>query len=287
MSPDGQEWFGGKLYRFENCNFPAGFRLGDGVFETIRTYNGIPFKLTAHISRLLSGARAIGLKELPDIESVKEQIMDILMSRISETPKVEWILRPMLFSDHNLWGFVVLVDPIEIPEKSSPEEGLTVGISSHPHPEGYLIPPSGETQVKWISRGPLSHALRDATSMGWDEALLTNSRGRIVEGTRSNIMVIRQNLIVSPGPKSFAFPGITRNTVVESAKTMGLEVIDRPLELVELLEAHEALLTSTLLGVRPVLNAIYGNKVQRFKPGELSKVLINDYINETQKQKRF
>ncbi|MEM0156091.1 MAG: aminotransferase class IV [Thermoplasmataceae archaeon] len=287
MISDSHEWLGGKLYSWDSSSIPAGFRLGDGVFETIRTYNGVPFKLTSHISRLLSGARSIGMKELPTIESVKELIMDTLKSSISETPQTERIIRPLLFSDHPLWGFVVLVDPIEAQEKGSSEEGLTVGISSHSHPERYLIPPSGDNQVKWISRGPLSQALRDATSMGWDEALLTNSKGRIVEGTRSNILVISDNRIIAPGTKSFAFPGITRSIVVESAKTRGVEVIDRPLELVELLEAQEALLTSTLLGVMPILHAIYGNRIQRLKSGELSKILISDFKAETQKQKRF
>ena len=284
MTVRSMEWHKGRLYSWNSFSVPSGYRLGDGVFETIRTYGGRAFKLDAHVSRLMAGAKAIGLQDLPDYDIVVDEILRTLEERRLEILSEEWILRPTFFSDSASWGFVTPIESWNPAPDMNKNESISVGISPYIHPGRYLIPPSFEQQVKWLSRGPLSHALRDAKEKGWEEALLLDSEQRVIEGTRSNVLLALEGVIVAPGALSGAFPGITREVVLECARRRGIEIVDRPISLLELQGSRELLLTSTLLGIAPVASIIVGKNLFNKPTGEISRLLLFDFDNEISKE---
>lgn len=275
-----EEWNNGRLYAGDISLIPSGYRLGDGVFETVRTYRGKCFRLGAHVSRLLTGARSIGFRNLPDNDTVSGEINRALEKKEMLERGEEWIVRPTFFSDGSSWGFTVPVESWRPPVDFDEILRISVGISEYPHPGSYLIPPSAGQQVKWISRGPLSHALRNAKETGWEEALLLDSEQRVIEGTRSNVFMVENELIIAPGKNSGAFPGITRDVVVGSAERNGMEVVDRPIKLEELRDSGELFLTSTLLGVASVLTLFIGKTVFDKPSYEISKLLMADFSRE-------
>lgn len=271
------EWHGGLLYPQKVASDSSGFRLGDGIFETVRTYYGKPFRLRAHISRLLAGADSIGFQNLPDFETVEDEILRTMRYRDSLGSGEEWILRPTFFSEKSGWGFVVHMESWKPRNYLNDNDMVSVGISQYPHPERYLVPPSSDRQVKWLARGPLSHALRDARKRGWEEALLMNSNREVVEGTRSNVFAAVDGSVIAPGKKSGAFPGITRDLVGKCALERGMKITDRPISLQELQITEELFITSTLLGVASVGKVLIGEHEYEKTRGEISKMLISDF----------
>ncbi|MHB1435226.1 MAG: aminotransferase class IV [Thermoplasmata archaeon] len=228
---------------------PPGLRMGDGVFETVRTYGGEPFELRRHLARLGRGARALGLPlDLP-IAKLERAGRAALAERRAEGSSGEWVLRIFAYASGEGASLALDVTPLVGSPGAVPGRSRVVGVSSYPHPGPYLVPPGAKAPVKWIARGPLAHALREATRRGWDEALLADSKGRFVEGTRSNLLALIDGRLVSPGGESFALPGVTRARALREARRAGIEIAERPIEAAELGSATELFLASTLLGI--------------------------------------
>jgi branched-chain amino acid aminotransferase len=243
---------------------PRGIRLGDGVFETIRTYRGRPFGLEPHLRRLVRGARSIGLTRIPSIERLRHEVLVELAGLTRRRPGAEWVVRPMVYAAEHSSRWTVAIEPYH-PARPRGAGRDRVGISRYPHPGAYLAPSGEGSPVKWLARGPLAHALRDAVRRGWTEALLCDSEGRVVEGTRSNIFVLADGGLYAPGPASRALAGITRGIVLTEARRRGLKAWDRPIDPSMMRRATEVFLTSTLLGVQPV-RRIEGWALPRLDP---------------------
>lgn len=263
MNLRSRRWEKGRLYDGGELRLPPGLRVGDGVFETVRTYDGRPFRLPEHIARLLQGAAVIGLRGLPDPARVEREILRVL-TRSQRTKRIsrEWILRPAIFAEGPGWGFMVTVDPWSPPPRSDRAPGLRIGTSRTLHPGAYMVPPSTPMAVKWIARGPFAHALREARGKGWEEALLCDPHGQYIEGTRSNLILVTGRSLAAPGPLSGALPGITREAVLECATARGYSVEDRPIPHPELLGGDALFLTSTLLGLS-LVGTVDGHRISQ------------------------
>lgn len=259
MVSEARAWNGGRLYTWEGLSSSAGFRQGEGVFETLKTFKSKPVFLHRHVMRLLQGAELLGIRELPNSEAVELQVEETLKTDMTGDAQSERVIRFALFYDVDRWGFTVSTEPWNKKFGPSHGVGVWVGYSTYPHPGRYLIPPGGDVQVKWLSRGPLAHALRDAKYLGYDEALLLDANANVVEGTRSNIFAVVDNTVYSPGPKSGALPGVTREVVVDCARSMHLGVEDRVIPKTVLEKSDEIFLTSSLLGIAPVFKIANGS----------------------------
>jgi len=230
---------------------PAGLRAGDGVFETLRTFGGRPFLLERHLARLREGSRALGLAPVPSVAALRRACEEALSEAGGTGSSSEWIVRPMVYAAEGGPRLEVEVEPL----RSAPGRrggGLVVGVASYPHPGAYLTPRRTSAPVKWLARGPLAHALREARANGWDEALLEGPDGELVEGTRSNLLAVVNGRLVAPGAESHALPGITREVVLEDARRLGIAIEEHAVGRVELRAASELCVTSSLLGVAPI-----------------------------------
>lgn len=274
MEPKFAPWNNGRKYEWNGLGALASFRQGDGVFETLRTYGGTPFLLDRHVDRLRSGATSIGITGLPEPCDIVDTVNRELSALKTVNSQDEHIIRMALFPDASDWGFALSIEALEPGFPFPYETGLTVGFSSYPHPGRYFIPPGHSVQIKWLSRGPLSHALRDARKRGWEEGLLLNQINEIVEGTRSNVFAIFGDVMFAPGPSSYALPGITREIAVNCAMDRGLEIVDKPIPQYKLKFADEIFLTSSLLAIAPVLK-IDSGFYSKEGPGEITNSLIN------------
>lgn len=227
--------------------------MGDGVFDTVRTYGSIPFLLDRHLARLREGGKAIGLAPLPSLDGLRRACRATFDDVRAGAPSSgEWTIRPMLYSTETGAALSVLVDPL--PRASFPpgERKISAGIASYLHPGAQFVPPGARRPAKWISRGPLAHALREARIRGWEEAVLGDEEGRLIEGTRSNLLAVIGGRLVSPGSESLALAGVTREVALEGARTLGIPVDEYAPTRVELRTATEILLSSTLLEVASV-----------------------------------
>jgi len=97
-----------------------------------------------------------------------------------------------------------------------------------------------------------SLAKTEASLSGFDEALLLNSSGKVSEASGMNLFIVRNGELITPGVDQDILEGITRASVIELAKSFGINVIERPVDKTELLIADEVFLTGTAAKITPV-----------------------------------
>jgi len=111
---------------------------------------------------------------------------------------------------------------------------------------------------------------------GVDEAICLNERGLVAEASISNIFLVTDDILRTPGLDSGILPGVTRETVLELASKLGIKSAEQEIKLDELFEAQEAFLTNSLIEVMP-LTEIDGKVVGFGRPGAVTKKLLGAY----------
>lgn len=218
-----------------------GITVGDGVFETLKTVHGTPFALTRHLDRLASSARGLGLLE-PDLDEVRRACaavaeanpMPLGRLRITYTGGLSPLGSTRGEADPTL--VVALGEATRRPDSTS-----VITVPWTRNERGAL------TGLKTTSYAENVVALARAGQQAATEALFANTRGRLCEGTGSNVFVVLDGELHTPPVESGCLAGITRALTVEWA---GARETDLPLDVLE--EADEVFLTSTLRDVQAV-----------------------------------
>jgi branched-subunit amino acid aminotransferase/4-amino-4-deoxychorismate lyase len=248
-----------------------GFLLGDGLFETVRLWRGRPFRLDRHIARLERGAELVGIPIPGELRSkVAKEIagardMDAVL-RITLTRGSGAGLAPPGRPRSRL---VVAIRPLA-PKPHQAQRGLRTVI------RGRVDERSLVATLKTLGYLERIQALRLARGAGVDDALLRNSEGRVIEGSSSNLFALRGETLLAPGPGQGALPGITRSVILEVAERLGLQVEERAPRREDLVRAAEAMLSSTLRGIVPVVE-VERRKIGGGVPGPLFRELAAGY----------
>lgn len=249
-----------------------GFLLGDGLFETVRVYRGVPFHMSAHLDRLARGAEEVEIPLPPGMEDRIDSFLSQLLHghEGSGPPRGEGVLRISVSrGEDRRWDGEGGSAPARlalrwIPLGRSPAwsgDPLTARLLGHIHHRALTATLKGLGYLERIT------ALRRARAMGADEALVRNADGRIVGGSTSNLVgVTSRGALVSPGPAEGARPGVTRGVVLAAARGLGMPVEERGVEAAELGELVEIFLTSSVRELAPV-GAVEGRPVGEGRPG--------------------
>ena len=128
-------------------------------------------------------------------------------------------------------------------------EGVSCRISSWTSQEDRSLPLRGNISGAYITS---SLAKTEAVQSGFDEALLLNSRGKISEASGMNLFLVRDGALITPGVDQDILEGITRASVIELAKAMGIPVVERAVDKTELFIADEVFLTGTAAKITPI-----------------------------------
>lgn len=230
-----------------------GFLLGDGLFETIRLYGGLPFRLAAHLRRLRKSATRIHIRyPLGMDEAVARALREArcngdgaLRITLTRGPG-HGLLPPVPPPPPTLH---VHVRPFHADSRLV-REGLTASLRGRVD-EGALT--AGIKGIGYLER---ITALLAAREDGASEALLRNGRGRVVTGSASNLFLVHGGTLRTPAVGEGALPGITREVVLELAEEMGIPVELGAPASGELLAADEILLTSSLRELVPVVRLV-------------------------------
>ncbi|MBB2915048.1 branched-chain amino acid aminotransferase [Streptosporangium becharense] len=222
--------------------FDHGLMVGDGVFETVKCVNGVPFALTRHLDRLRLSAQRLDLPE-PDVE----EIIAGVRACLAEAPawplgriRITYTSGPgPLGSDRGDQGCTAMVIVAE--QKPFP---ATADVTVVPWPRNERGALAG---VKSTSYAENAKALFHAKARGGGEAIFGNVAGDLCEGTGSNIFIVRDGRLVTPTLASGCLAGVTRGLTLQWCG--GVEE-DVPLS--ALYEAEEAFLTSTTRDVQPI-----------------------------------
>ena len=208
------------------------------------------FRLDRHCKRLSQSARMLNF----DLSA--EKIQTTIEAFVKKNrPQKSFYIRPLVFTSdvgiaprlHNIEKDF-LIYGIELGDYLSPE-GVSCRFSSWCRQEDRSLPLRGKIGGAYITS---SLAKTEAVESGFDEAILMNSQGKVSEASGMNIFAVRDGTLITPGPDQDILEGITRASVIQIAKGMGIEVIERPVDKSELLIADEVFLTGTAAKVTPI-----------------------------------
>lgn len=237
----------------------TGLLFGHGVFETFRARRGRVCLLERHRARLGAGAQRLGIP-LPPAADDLEAIVRELVGRCGlEDARV----RLTLTAGTETGGPTLLLQARAATDYPSRlyEEGSSAVIS--PVRRNETSPLCGIKSLNCLDNLLARSAARGA---GAEEALLLNSRGRIAEGSASNLFLVREGALLTPPLTDGALPGVTRSAVLELAATASLSAREESLSADDLFAAEEAFLTSAIAGVLPLVR-VDGRAIGPGAPG--------------------
>jgi branched-chain amino acid aminotransferase len=270
----------GEIHDERNARVPVfdrGFLYGDGVYEVARTAFGRPVDLDRHLERLARSAEAISLAA-PTAAELGEAIARTLAA----AGNADSYLRVILTRGDGQFGLdpglapsfrlVIMVRPLNLPPPAHYTGGIGVEIVDVRRTPRRSLDP----RVK--SGNYLNHilALAEARREGADEGIMCNLEGRLVEGTTSNLFVVKNGAALTPILSDGLLDGITRRRVMELGRAAGLALAEAPLSPDDLLGADEAFLTSSIRGVLPVVRAD-GKILGSGTPGPFTRRVMSLY----------
>lgn len=260
--------------------FDRGFLYGDGVFETMRCYAGVVFKLDEHLKRLYTAMRVAGIRPpCPRARLAERVYRTIRANRLTSAyVRVAVTRGEGRFAIGHIERFTPTLVIIAKRFDSYPSRMHERGVSL------YLVG-TRQNEYSVLSRIKSQNFLNniiarfEAQDMGCDEALIANTQGQITEAATSNVFIVRRGRIITPALTSGVLPGITRATVIAIARRMGLRVEERALSYREVLACDEAFLTNSLAEVLPVTR-VGTRRIGSGSPGTITKLLTISYQKE-------
>jgi branched-chain amino acid aminotransferase len=252
-----------------------GFLYGYGLFETMRAYGGQVFRLDRHLRRLTHSAEILGLP-IGTLD-LRKAIMDTIQAN--------------QLSDARIRLAISIGEGETVPDLSACSKPTLLIVAGHyqPYPEE-VYQKGFKAVVSSIHRNsgsPLSRlksanyldsllARKEARTAGANEAICLNEKGFLAEASMSNIFLITNGILRTPGQESGILPGITRETILELAPPLGINTLEDNISLDELSQAQEAFLTNSLMEVMP-LTEIDGKPIGSGRPGTVTQRLLTAY----------
>lgn len=230
---------------------------GTGAFGGLR---GIPdpqnpnqillFRLDRHARRLSDSAKFLHYDLPPD------KVLAILTEFVQRNqPTTSFYIRPLVYTSdlgisprlHNIEKDF-FVYGMELGDYLSPE-GVTCRISSWYRQEDRSLPLRGKISGAYITS---SLAKTEAHESGFDEAILMNTQGKVCEASGMNLFIVRNGQLITPGYDQDILEGITRDSVLTIARSLGIPIVERAVDKSELFIADEVFLSGTAAKVTPV-----------------------------------
>jgi branched-chain amino acid aminotransferase len=212
-------WLDGELVRADEARVSPldhGLLVGDGVFETLRVYDGVPFAWTRHHRRLVRSAAGLGLAA-PGSQELRAAVDGPPTVIVVSAPATPW---------------PAIVDVVVVPWTRN-ERGAVAGLKTTSYAENV-------------------RALAYARERDAGEAIFLNTRGELCEATGSNVFVVRDGVVLTPPADAGCLLGVTRALVLELCADHGILAEEAALGPAGLGDAEEAFLTSSTREVQPV-----------------------------------
>jgi len=258
--------------------YDHGFLYGDGVFEGIREYNGVVFKLKEHIDRLYRSAHAIAL----NMPLTKEEMTKAVVETLRKNKMKDSYIRLVVSRGVGDLGLdprkcpkptvIVITDTISIRAGNAKETGIT-------------------TMFSWVRRNPVdatSHEVKslnylnsvlakiEANACGVDEALCLESNGCIAEGVGENVFIVKNGELLTPPTSTGALAGITAEVVTQIAAKLQIKLTVTNLTPFMMFTADEAFFTGTAMEMVPI-REVNKRQIGTGKPGPVTKKLIAEF----------
>jgi len=279
----------GKFYKKEDAKvsvFDHGLLYGDGVFEGIRSYSRLVFKLKEHIDRLFESAKSIML----NIPLSKDQVIKAVIATLKENKLNDAYIRLIVTRGEGDLGLdprrckgkatiIIIADKIALYPKEIYREGLKIVTV----PTIRNLPEALNPQIKSLNYLNNILAKIEAANSGCDEAIMLDSLGYVAECTGDNIFIVKDNHLYTPPQCMGTLRGITRDAVIEVAKRLRIGVHEHVITRHEVYISDECFLTGTAAEIVPVV-MVDGRVIGSGKPSKTTLRLIGKFKEITKKE---
>jgi len=279
-------WKNGEFENWDDSNvhiLSHTLHYGTGVFEGVRAYkteNGPAiFRLSEHTSRLFEAAAKINIK----IPFSKDELNIIQCNILNQNNLNEGYIRPIVYLGNEGLGLRakdlsvnVAVAAWEWPSYMDPiakEEGISVIKSSYKQYENPLH--SGNKIIGTYFSNTM--ALHEALDKGADEAIMMDMNGFISEGSGENVFIVKDEVVFTP-TIDHCLNGITRQSVIQMAKDLSIEVHEKDLRYEDLKNADEAFFTGTAVEITPITK-LDQSSINDGKRGPITKILQDSFMS--------
>ncbi len=281
MTSELQIYIDGKFYPKSQAKisvYDHGFLYGDGVFEGIRAYNGVVFKLKEHVDRLYRSAHAIML----NIPLTKDEMVQAVVETLRKNNMKDSYIRLIVSRGIGDLGLdprkcpnptiIIITDTINIKAGNAKETGIT-------------------TMFSWVRRNPVdatTHEVKslnylnsilakiEANANGVDEAICLDTSGCIAEGVGENIFIVKNGEILTPPTSTGALEGITADSVINLCRKLNIKLTVTNLTPFMLFTADEAFFTGTAMEMVPI-REVNKRQIGTGKPGPVTKRLLGEF----------
>ena len=274
----GYIWVNGEFVRWKDASVHIlnhGLHYGSCVFEGIRVYNGKIFKLKQHVDRLFLSAKILDLT----IKFSKREISKSIELSVEKQKVKDGYIRPVVWRGSEIMAISASKASVNIaiaawtwPSYFSPDkilEGITMSYAKWTRPSPNSAPVQSKAAGLYMICSLSKHA---AEKDGFDDALMLDYRGYIAEATGANIFFIKKKTLYTPIADCF-LNGITRQTVLEIAHELGLNIVEKYIKPSFLKNCDEVFLTGTAVEITPVKSI---EKII-FKKRDITKLLIKRF----------
>jgi branched-chain amino acid aminotransferase len=242
-------WLDGRLVPADEARvspFDHGLLVGDGVFETLRVYDGVPFAWSRHHQRLVRSAAGLGLTA-PGSQELRSAVDDVLAANGVTEGRVRLTITGG-------------PSPLGSERGDAPPTVIVMSAPAAPWPstvDVVIVPWSRNERgavagLKTTSYAENVRALAYARERDAGEAIFLNTRGEVCEATGSNVFVIRDGVVLTPPADAGCLLGVTRALVLELCADHGMPAEEAVLGPSALGDADEAFLTSSTREVQPI-----------------------------------
>jgi branched-chain amino acid aminotransferase len=282
-------WFNGEIVPETEARVPfrdRGFKFGDAVFDTTRTFSHRIFKLGEHIDRLFRSLAYLGIDPGLAPGTLAEVSEEVAARNLRQVPPEDdiWVTqrvsRGVDAAEKAAWpdypDCTVIVECRPLPFKARARlyrDGLAIIVSSMRRPSPDALSPRAKTQnYLTLVLGDLEAKRYNPDAVG----VLLDTNGNLSEGRGNNVFLVRDGAVFTPRAQ-YVLPGITRNTVLDLARENDIPVKEMDLDLFDAATADEAFITSTSYCICPI-GSINGRRVgDGTLPGPITARLMDIY----------
>jgi branched-chain amino acid aminotransferase len=282
-------YINGKFYEKEDAKvsvFDHGLLYGDGVFEGIRSYNSLVFKLKEHVERLFESAKSIML----NIPLTREELVKAVVATLKKNNLKDAYVRLIVTRGEGDLGLdprkcrvgatvIIIADKITLYPEKLYKEGLKIITV----PTVRNLPEALNPQIKSLNYLNNILAKIEAANAGCDEAIMLDSLGYVAECTGDNIFIVKDKHLYTPPQCMGTLRGITRDAVLEIARKSRISAHEHVITRHEVYISDECFLTGTAAEIIPVV-MVDGRPIGAGKPGKLTLQLIKKFKELTKKE---
>ncbi len=284
-------WHDGKLINWDDARVHVmthALHYGSSVFEGIRCYKGekgsAVFRLPEHMQRLRNSAKIYRM----DIDTTVEEFCEATVQLVRESGLEECYIRPIIFRGLDEENPAFGVNPFPNPLTSyialwewgkylgeeALEQGIDVCVSSWTRITSNAMPSMAKAGANYMNSQLIK---MEAILSGYSEGIALDDRGYVSEGSGENLFMVNNGKLITPPLGSSILPGITRDSIIEIAKELGIEVVEATVQRAALYLADELFFTGTAAEVTPI-RSVDKITVGEGRRGEITKILQEEYF---------